>query len=113
MAQLRQHYQKFVDRDTVVIVIGPEDAATFRAYWVKEQLPFIGLQDPHKSVLTRYGQEVAVIKLGRMPAQVVIDKLGFVRYVHYGHAMSDIPSNAEIIALLDEIDPKPTKLMHR
>jgi hypothetical protein len=39
-----------------------------------------------------------------MPAQVIIDKQGMVRFVHYGHSMSDIPDNSELLALLDEIN---------
>jgi len=27
-----------------------------------------------------------------------------VRYVHYGHAMSDIPQNSEIFELLDQLN---------
>jgi len=63
----------------------------------------IGLPDPEHRVLKLYGQEVNLFKLGRMPAQVIIDKPGQVRFVHYGHAMSDIPRNAEILQLLDEL----------
>ena len=104
MAQLRQDYQQFVARDVEVVVVGPEDAKAFAAYWQKESLPFIGLPDPIASVLKLYGQEVKLFKLGRMPAQVLIDKAGVARYVHYGHDMTDIPENAEILALVDEID---------
>jgi hypothetical protein len=39
-----------------------------------------------------------------MPAQVLIDKAGVARYVHYGHSMSDIPENAEILGLADELN---------
>ena len=56
------------------------------------------------SVLKPYGQEVNLFKLGRMPAQVIMDKAGMARFVHYGHSMSDIPENAEVLALLDEIN---------
>jgi peroxiredoxin Q/BCP len=59
---------------------------------------------PKASVLKLYGQEVNLFKLGRMPAQVIVDKEGTARFVHYGHAMSDIPENAELLALLDEIN---------
>jgi peroxiredoxin Q/BCP len=45
-----------------------------------------------------------LFKFGRMPAQLIIDKSGLVRYVHYGHSMSDIPSNIEILDLLNEIN---------
>ena len=103
MAQLRQDHAQFVERDIEVVVVGPEDAKAFAAYFQKEALPFIGLPDPTASVLKLYGQEVNLFKLGRMPAQVIVDINGVVRFVHYGHAMSDIPENAEIFELLDQI----------
>lgn len=102
MAQLRQDYPQFVERDTEVVVVGPENAAAFAAYWQKESLPFIGLPDPVYSVLKLYGQEVNLFRLGRMPAQVLIDKTGIARFVHYGKSMADIPENEEILALVDE-----------
>ena len=103
MAQLRQDYTQFVERQAVVIVVGPENADAFRHYWEKEALPFIGLPDPQHTVLKLYGQEVNLLKLGRMPAQVIIDRAGIARFVHYGHAMHDIPPNAELLAILDEL----------
>lgn len=104
MAQLRQDYAKFSKRDVEVVVVGPENAESFTMYWRKNDLPFTGLPDPKAGVLKLYGQEVNLFKLGRMPAQVLIDKAGVARYVHYGHDMKDIPENAEILALADEIN---------
>ncbi len=104
MAQLRQDYAQFVARDIEVVVVGPENAKAFADYFAKESLPFTGLPDPTASVLKLYGQEVNLFKLGRMPAQVLIDKAGVARYVHYGHSMSDIPPNDELLALSDEIN---------
>ena len=104
MAQLRQDYAEFSKRQAQVIVVGPEDARAFAAYFEKESLPFIGLPDPKTSVLKLYGQEVNLFKLGRMPAQVIVDKAGLARFVHYGHDMTDIPANAEVLALLDELN---------
>jgi peroxiredoxin Q/BCP len=101
MAQLRQDYQKFVKLDTEIIVAGPEKAEAFRDYWTKEDLPFIGLPDPEHKVLKLYGQEVNLFKLGRMPAQMLIDKSGKVRFVHYGHSMADIPENKELLDLIE------------
>jgi len=106
MAQLRQDYAEFTKRDTEVVVVGPEGANAFTEYWQKENLPFMGLPDPKHSVLKLYGQEVNLFKLGRMPAQVLIDKKGVARYVHYGHSMSDIPSNEELLELIDEISKR-------
>ncbi len=108
MAQLRQGYQDFVARGAQIIVVGPEDAAAFRAVWERERLPFIGLPDPRHSVLRLYGQEVNLFKLGRMPAQVIVDRAGMVRFVHYGHTMADIPSNGELLAILDALNASDT-----
>jgi len=74
MAQLRQDYQEFVDRQVALLVLGPENADAFKKYFEKNDLPFIGLPDPKASVLKLYGQEVNLFKLGRMPAQVIVDK---------------------------------------
>ena len=104
MAQLRHDYPEFKKRNTQVIVVGPEDAKAFSSYWQKNDLPFIGLPDPKSSVLKKYGQEVNLFKLGRMPAQVIIDRDGVARFVHYGHNMSDIPSNSELFEILDGIE---------
>jgi peroxiredoxin Q/BCP len=68
--------------------------------WRQENLGFVGLPDPEHSVLKLYGQEIKLFKLGRMPAQVIVDKQGQARYVHYGHSMQDIPPNQELLALL-------------
>jgi len=100
MAQLRQDYDKFTAQDTEIVVVGPDNAAAFSAYWQKNNLPFIGLPDPSHSVLKLYGQEVNLFKFGRMPAQVTIDKQGIARFVHYGHDTTDIPANEEILDLL-------------
>ncbi len=105
MAQLRRDYQRFVDLDTEIVVVGPEDAGSFRKYWEKESLPFVGLPDPSHTVLKLYGQEVKIFKLGRMPAQMLIDRSGMLRYVHYGHSMADIPLNEEILDLISRQNP--------
>ncbi len=104
MAQLRQDYPEFVARDVEVVVVGPEDARAFADYFQSKSLPFVGLPDPKSSVLKLYGQEVNLFKLGRMPAQVLVDKTGLARFVHYGHNMSDIPPNEEILGLVEQMN---------
>jgi peroxiredoxin Q/BCP len=104
MAQLRQDIDKFTAQDAEILVVGPENQKSFRKYFQENDLPFKGLPDPKHTVLKLYGQEIKLFKLGRMPAQVVIDKEGIARYAHYGHSMSDIPKNEEIIDILKEIN---------
>lgn len=104
MAQLRQSTQAFKARDALIVVVGPEDTAAFKQYWQKEQLDFVGLPDPSHSVLKLFGQEFKLFKFGRMPAQLIVNKQGVVRFVHYGHDMSDIPPTDEVLAMLDQIN---------
>ena len=100
---MRQDYESFKNLDTEVLVVGPENTKTFQEYWTKENLPFVGLPDPGHTLSELYGQEVKVLKLGRLPCQMIIDKTRILRFVHYGRSMSDIPSNSEILELLKTI----------
>lgn len=104
MAQLRQGYLEFGQRGAVLVVIGPEKAQAFARYWAEHDLPFIGLPDPSHTVLKLYGQKVNLFRLGRMPAQAIIDRQGKVRFIHYGHSMADIPPNTELLGLLDSLN---------
>ena len=84
--------------------MGPNPAAVFRQYWKSERIPFIGLPDQDHLVARKYRQEVNLFKLGRMPLNCVIDGNGYVRYAHYGRSMSDIPSNEELLHVIDELN---------
>jgi len=104
LARLRDEYQKFKERGAEILAVGPNLPVTFRQYWEKEQIPFIGLPDSDHSVARRYRQEVKLFKLGRMPLNCVIDAKGYVRFAHYGRSMSDIPSNEELLHVIDELN---------
>lgn len=104
MAQLRQDMDLFLERDTVVIVVGPEKSRDFAGYFEKHRLHYLGCPDPEHTILKMYGQQVNLFKLGRMPAQVLVDKQGIVRYAHYGLSMRDIPTTTEMVELIEEIN---------
>jgi len=104
MAQLRQDYEKFKDVGAEILVVGPEDSDSFKKYFKENDLPFTGLPDPKHSILKLYGQEIKLFKFGRMPAMVIIDKGRLVRFVHYGHSMSDIPENAAVLETLKSLE---------
>jgi len=106
MAQLRQDFAEFEKRGIVILVLGPEGPSTFAKYWKANGLPFIGLPDPSHRTLKLYGQQIKLFKYGRMPAQVLIDREGIARLVHYGHDMTDIPKPRDFLALVDGLDGK-------
>ena len=104
MAQLRQDIQKFIDRNAEVIAVGPEDAPAFTEWWHANKMPFTGIPDPDHKLAILYSQQTKWLKGGRMPAMVVIDKAGKIRFHHYGDSMSDIPADEQILALLDDLN---------
>ena len=104
MAQLRQDYADFVARGAEVLVVGPDGPRSFQRTWEKETFPFPGLADPQHTVADLYRQEVNLPKLGRMPAVLIVDKAGQIRYEHYGESMSDIPLNQEVLQVLEQLN---------
>ena len=107
---MRLDYPQFVERKTAVIAVGPDSQQDFKKLWDQNQMPFIGLADPEHVAARLYDQEVTLLKFGRVPAQMIIDKNGVVRYVHYARSMADIPENEDILKLLDKINSEERKL---
>jgi peroxiredoxin len=104
LARLRDDYDEYIRRGAEIIAIGPNPAATFEQYWKNERIPFIGLPDSDHSVALLYRQEVNLFKLGRMPLSCIVDSKGFIRFAHYGTSMRDIPTNNELLEVIDELN---------
>lgn len=102
--QLRQDYDKFVQRNTEVIAIGPDKPDKMATHWQKEELPFVGIPDPDKEHLSLLGQEFKLLKFGRMPGVITVGIDGLIRHAHYGNNAGDIPSNDEVLELIDQIN---------
>lgn len=103
MMQLHLDKNEFDKRNTIIVIVGPENKETFNKFFSSNKYTFVGIPDAKNSILKTYGQEINIFKLGRMPAQVLIDKAGFARFVYYGHSMSDIPENKDVLRIIDEI----------
>ncbi len=104
MAQLRQDYSQFTARNAEVLVVNPEGVAEVKSFAESQSLPFPMLVDPGHEIANRYGQEVNLFKLGRMPALAVLDRKGVVRHEHRGGSMQDTPKNADVLAVLDRLN---------
>jgi peroxiredoxin len=104
LARLRDGYEEFTVRGAEILAVGPNPTSVFQQYWKNEKIPFRGLPDPDHSVARTYRQEVNLFKMGRMPLSCVIDANGYVRFAHYGRSMSDIPSNEELLHVIDELN---------
>jgi peroxiredoxin Q/BCP len=104
LARLREGYAEFTARSAEILAIGADSLEQFLRFWEENELPFPGLPDPDKQVSKIYKQEVNLFKLGRMPLNAVVDRKGFIRFVHYGYSMSDIPDNETLLQVIDEIN---------
>lgn len=98
--QLHQYSSEFQKRQTEVLIIGPDSPRAFRKYWQQNDIPFVGCADIGSRVSDLYQQEVNLLKMGRMPAQFIINQEGFIDYLHYGTSMSDIPEPGDILMFL-------------
>ena len=101
---MRDGYEEFIEREAEILAIGPDTFEKFVSYWGENKLPYPGLPDPNKQVSKLYKQEVNLFKLGRMPLNTVVDRVGFIRYIHYGYSMSDIPDNETLLGVIDELN---------
>lgn len=62
--------------------------------------------DSTKKVPNILNQQVKILRLGRLPGLLIVDKQGIVQYAYYGDSMSDIPSNEEVLEVLKTINSK-------
>jgi peroxiredoxin len=104
LARLRNEYEKFTSRGAEILALGPNSPTAFEQYWTNEKIPFLGIPDTDHQVARMYKQEVNLFKLGRMPLNCVVDRKGYIRYAHYGASMRDIPTNEELLHVIDELN---------
>jgi peroxiredoxin len=101
---LREDYDRFVEKDAEILVIGPEGPRRFKQVWDEQEYPFVGFSDYKHTAANLYEQEVKLLKLGRMPAMLVVDQKGIIQFAHFGDNMADIPRNEDVLVLLDRLN---------
>ena len=106
---MREDHDRFAERDAEILVIGPEGPRRFKQVWEAERYPFVGFADYRHEVANLYGQEVKLLKLGRMPAMLIVDKQGVIQSAHFGDDMADIPKSEDVLALLDRLNQEEIK----
>lgn len=101
---MSRDHERFQELNVEIVVIGPEDAAAFAKHFEAYDLGFSGIPDPEFRILDLYGQQVKIMRLGRMPAQVMVDSEGIARFAHYASSMSDISPNEELLELAASLE---------
>ena len=100
---MRNDYEKFKELNAVIYAILPdklENAQNFESEYAKEYPIYY---DAKKKVNKMLKQEVKPLKLGRMPALLIIDKQAIIRYAYYSDSMDDIPENEELFKIIKKL----------
>ncbi len=60
--------------------------------------------DEQEKVAKMLNQESKILKLGRMPGLLVVDKQGIIQWAYYSDSMSDIPENDILFQVLAKLN---------
>jgi alkyl hydroperoxide reductase subunit AhpC len=60
--------------------------------------------DKKKKVAKMLHQEKKLLKLGRLPGLLILDKDNIIRYAYYSDSRKDIPKNDEIFEVINELN---------
>ena len=102
--KLRRDFDKFKELDGYLFPILAERENNAKKMEEKYTKNYAVFYDKSKKVVSMLKQEVIPKKLGRMPALLIVDKMGIIRYAYYGDDMTDIPENEVILEILREIN---------
>lgn len=105
--QLRESYPEFQRRNSEVIGIAPHGLTECQKLAQELSLSFPVLADDDRAVFLSYDVPSRVWSLGQRPGLYVIDRSGTIRWAHVGRQQWDIPTNAEVLAVLDAITAEP------
>jgi len=105
-AQLRRDLEKFDELDGFIYPILADNKKNAQKMEQKYARKYAIFYDSSKKVPNLLNQQVKILKLGRMPGLLIIDKQGIVQYAYYSDNMHDIPSNEELLNELRKINTK-------
>ena len=98
--RLGDDFEKFKEFNAVLFAILPDDFENARKFEADFAKKFPIYYDAKKKVNKMLRQEVKPLKLGRMPALLIINKKGIIKYAYYSDSMEDIPANEELFEVL-------------
>ncbi len=100
MVQLHQDIQKFEALKIKVVVVCPENMVRVEKFAAKQPLELDLVADPQHAIADRFKQQVKIFKLGRMPAQIILDKDDKRVFEHYASSMTNIIENNVILSAI-------------
>lgn len=104
IVRLAKEIEKFEQLNTEIYAITAdrfENARRLELRYAKRKFPIFF--DRTREVVKLLHQEVWILRLGRMPAILILDKKGIVQWAYYGDSMRDIPSNKTLFEVIEKI----------
>ncbi len=86
-----------------MIGIAPHDVPEAHRLVQDLKIPFPILADDNRAVFLTYDVQSRAWSLGQRPAVYVVDRAGVIRWAHLGWQQWDIPTNAQVLAVLDDL----------
>lgn len=101
---MRDEYDKFRWRGAEVVCVAPHDLDETQQLVQELALPFPVVADDDRAVFLEYAVSSRWESLGQRPGMYVIDREGVIFWSHVGRQQWDIPSNSEVLAVLDRLN---------
>ena len=104
VGRLRNDFAKFEELNAFlypILVDGEKNASKMEQKYAARK--FAIFYDEKNEVSKVLHQEKKILKLGRMPGLLVVDKEGIVQYAYYSDSMKDIPKNEWILEVLQKL----------
>ena len=100
---MRDDHDQFEALGVQVLAISGESAAAGESYLSSNPLPFPIVGDENHAVFDAYDVLSKAMSLGQRPAVFVVDAEGVVRYDHVGTQQWQIPSDEDVLGLLEQL----------
>ncbi len=101
---LGRDYEKFQQLDTALYPILVDNVDNAKELERKYAKKYPIYYDEQEKVAKMLNQESKILKLGRMPGLLIVDKQGIIQYAYYGDSMSDIPENPELLEVINNLN---------
>jgi len=101
---LRDDIDEFTSRGARVVTIAPDDAAGVAKFVDGNPYPFALLADEDHAVFDAYDVISTMMSIGQRPALFVVDTDGIVRFDSIGTQQWQIPSNENVLKILDGLE---------
>lgn len=102
MLQLQQKLDFLKQQKIAVAVVVPDKKAKLDKYLANNPLDLNFVLDDKHQVADKYQQEVKLLRLGRMPAQIVLNNQLKPVYQHFAKSMADIVAEEIIFQEIGE-----------